>query len=355
MNPKVMLEVILKKWSEMPQAVRVGTFIAFVASYFYLMFAPQYIDGQLNAFDRESNTSFPLQHQIFEMFVDGRSIRFVTDGRGRYAIPKPSKLPLSPVELSFFPEGMKDGSPEKKVMIPVLSAVSGRADILNIDGNYVIDDKNRVAGATSFFIPSAHAQDTAAAAPVTTAQSEAEVSREVTRLAQTLTEKPALDANSELQTQGMSSTELSKLLYRVENQYGVVVNTNRQPVRSIEDIATIVAGQQKAKSWQSVTGTSWLKPKGLFGAAKTLEVQNSKLKVQTQAVAEDSAEVVVFREEDGEKQVLLKSQMLPGESITVKDADKEYAIELEKVDNAGFDRFINPKAAYLNVKTRQPQ
>lgn len=380
MSPKLLLDVLLKKWSDMPKPVRIGTYIVFLVSYIYLLFTPQYIDGQLKAVNPQTGNPFPMRHQVFEMYVDGRSIRFVTDGRGRYAIPKPSKLPLNPIELWFFPEGMEAGSPDKKVLIPVLSAVNGRADILSKDGDYfVYDDETLLTGLGNFFISAAHADEGGNAQPpstelqsaVQTAQSsgvatEAEtssndadeqqqaiVSREISQLAQTSLSLATVNQSNTLQAQGISNKQMSMLLHQVENQYDVVINTNRQAVQSIEDIAEIVNQQQRTKTWQPLAGTSWVKPKGLFGKQQTLQIQNTTLKIQSRAVAEDSAEVQVLSEENGEQRLLFSDQMFPGERITVKDADGEYAIELEKVDSAGLDRIINPKAAYLNVKAKQ--
>jgi hypothetical protein len=148
----------------MPKPVKVITYLAVLSSFIYLLLTPQYMDVKIVGIRAVSGYEYALQHEIFELDIDGRTIRFITNGRGRFAIPKPSKLPFTSVELTLFPEGTSASKPEIPLSIPFFDKIIGRTKIVQAtDGKYSIATElkaNDLATTVSnIFIKSAYAEE----------------------------------------------------------------------------------------------------------------------------------------------------------------------------------------------------
>ncbi|MCP4487240.1 MAG: hypothetical protein GY820_07970 [Gammaproteobacteria bacterium] len=331
----------------MPKPVQVFTYLLMVFLFSYLLLSPQYVDGKLMGLN-EDGKEYAIQHEIFELDVDGRTIRFVTNGRGRFAIPKPDKFPLNGIELTFFPEGTGNGSPETSIVVPFSDSVLGGTKIINVDGNYSISDE--LGGFANllkkFFVNSAYADDH------TPIYSHSGLLEEVQK--EFKSEAPAVEivGTSRLNELQLTKSQVSKVIANIEIKQGVVVNTDRNKLKTIADLVDLVKQQKDPEQWDQVVKSSWVKPKSVFGKNHVLPIDNSNLKIMSVKVLDDSAKFEIISDEGGKAQSIFKGSIYAGERINVESNTGTYSIQLEKVDKAGFDRLFSPNAAFFNVNKK---
>jgi len=206
------------KWVDMPSGIKVFTYLTVLASFVYLLFTPQFIDGKVVGVYADSDQEYAIQHEMFELDIEGRTIRFVTNGRGRFAIPKPNKFPFTKVELTFFPEGTENGSPEDLVVLEFADSLMGEAKIYTNNGDFstnnpVAQSRETRSSILSFLLPSAYAQ-TGAILP------RAENARNVEQQVRTILSKELEGANvsykSRIEDLKISNRKLSSVLSQVE-------------------------------------------------------------------------------------------------------------------------------------------
>lgn len=342
-----LFDFINDKWKHMPKSVQIFTYLLVVFLFSYLLLSPHYVDGKLMGVD-EDGREYAIQHEIFELEVDGRTIRFVTNGRGRFAIPKPNKFPLSGIELTFFPEGTGNRSPETSIIVPFTDSVLGRTKIINAEGNYSIDDESEeVANLFErFFINSAHADDH------TVIYSQNSTFEDVQK--ELKSEAPAVEImeTSRLNELQLTKSQMSKVIANIEKNKGVVINTDRNRLKTVADLVDIVKQQKDPEQWGQIVNSSWVKSKSFFGQHYVLPIDNSKLKIQSIKVLDDSAKIKIISEENGKSKSIFVGNIYTGERINVENDTGIYSIQLEKIDKAGFDFLFNPNAAFFNVNKK---
>jgi hypothetical protein len=343
-----LLKIINDKWKLMPQSVQVFTYLLVVFLFAYLLITPQYIDGKLLGVN-ENGKPYAIQHEIFEIDVDGRIIRFVTNGRGRFAIPKTNKFPLNGVELTFFPSGAENGSPEVSIIVPLSDAVIGRTTIINNEGVYsILDDKvlETVSILKGLIINMAYAEN-----GITSFNNKSGL-EEVQKLFKTEAPSMQITDATKLSDLKLTKSQLSRVLSGIEQDQGIVINTDRNKIDTIGDLAIIVQQQKEPQHWNPVIKSSWVKPKGLFTGNYVLKVKDSGFKIRPIKLLDDSANIEILLEKDGNAELVFTGSLYGGERVIITDDADVFSIQLEKVDSAGFDRFINRDAAYFNVNKK---
>lgn len=330
-----LFKFIAEKWQQMPREVQVFTYLLFVFLFSYLLLVPQYVDGKLMGID-EQNREFAIQHETFELDVDGRTIRFVTNSRGRFAIPKPGKLPGNQIALTFFPDGTGRGAHEVDVIIPFVDTLLGRTKVLVKKGEYYTANY-QPSNLPSLF-PKAYAQD-AMQADNNTHISAIDTIKKAFPV-------PITAENKSLAELDLSAMQLSEVYAQIEREHDIVINTDRNQIKSISDLANLIEQQKAPQSWESIMSSAWVKPKGVFGQQYVLPITGTDYQIKPMKLLDDS---VRFQVASADGNPLFTGNLYQGERVNFELEGQTYSVELEKVDNAGLDFLFNPKAAYFNV------
>lgn len=94
--------LISKKFSEMPIAVQIFTYVVLVLLYVYLILVPRFVNGQL--ITKDSNGGIlPYRGVPLQMSIEGRVFKFKSNESGHWSIPLISMLPRD-VRIQFYHE-----------------------------------------------------------------------------------------------------------------------------------------------------------------------------------------------------------------------------------------------------------
>lgn len=123
---KIVLKFITEKFSQMPAAVQIATYIVFVFVTIYTATLPSFIDMKLvSVYNKEV---VPLRDVEIQVEVAGRSIRILTDSYGRFCVPMSTMLPTDSIVFSIKPDQNKDII--KEIKVPVLMSYFDRARLV---------------------------------------------------------------------------------------------------------------------------------------------------------------------------------------------------------------------------------
>ena len=80
-----------------------------------------------------------------------------------------------------------------------------------------------------------------------------------------------------------------------------------------------------------------------------MPIEDAGIKIIPLKLQKDSAKIEVLRESDGSP--IFTGYLYVGERVNVDVEGKSYSIYLDKIGDAGIDRFINPEAAYFKFRS----
>ncbi|NQZ10539.1 MAG: hypothetical protein HRT35_25580 [Algicola sp.] len=154
----------------------------------------------------------------------------------------------------------------------------------------------------------------------------------------------------------LDAAQRSELFYDISKQYDITLNLENNKLNTVSDLVELTKKQKIPDNWQVVQKETWVKPKSLFNFKYELNVKGTDIKIQPIRLFNGSAQVRVYldTEVDGaDEDPIWEGVIYSKERIFFALDEQEFALKLNKINSAGFDRIFYNKAAFFEVTKKE--